>query len=354
MYKYTILGPYSERSAVSRAVFREVGEGRVPDAAYFGVDALFGGTRLIGAALTSRKLKTLMEKHGVLRRLFGRAYEAALRAPRRITLRKLGGHPTDTEPRYIIFCPSTNIDRVSPATLDALRRACPRCRLIFYLVDGVERTAVVNNQQIEDVLAYLDHFDAVYTYDRTDAERYSAHMCFIEIPMWRSNAQAPAAPEYDLYFCGRDKKRRELLLAIHDRLASAGLRCRMHIVGATEATGRPGIVSGSWIPYEETVADALRANCVLEVLADYNQESTLRYKEAVIYNKKLLTNNPHIAALPYYDPRWMRTFQSVDDIDLDWLRSVEPVDYGYRGDYSAEAFLKRVEEAFECNHGKAR
>lgn len=344
MRKFTILGPHSDRSAVSRAVFRAVAEGRVPDAAYYGVDALFGGAGLLSAALTSRKLKNLMERSALLRRLFGRAYASALRKPRRITLSKIGGASPDDAERYIIFCPSTNIDRMSPATLEALRRACPRCRPIFYLVDGVERTAVVNRQRIEDVLAYLDSFDAVYTYDRTDAERYADHMRFIEIPMWHADA-APSATETDLYFCGRNKRREELLLSIHDRLSGAGLRSKMRIVGADAADGeRPGIIPSGWVPYEETVAELLHANCVLEVLADYNQESTLRYKEAVIYNKKLLTNNPNISGLPYYDPRWMRTFQTAEDIDLDWLRDAEPVDYGYRGDFSVETFLNRVEE----------
>ena len=353
MRKFTILGPHSDRSAVGRAVFHAVTEGRVADAAYFGVDALFGGgTGLLSTALTSRKLKNLMERSPLLRRLFGRAYESALRNPRRITLRRIGGAPSDGAPRYIIFCPSTNIDRVSPSMLESLRRACPGFRLIFYLVDGVERTAAVNRIGIEDVLAYLDNFDAVYTYDRTDAARYADHMRFIDIPMWRADAAPAAVPETDLYFCGRNKRREELLLSVHDRLAGAGLRCRMHIVDGT-AGNRPGIAPRSWVPYEEMIGEVLKTNCVLEVLADYNQESTLRYKEAVIYNRKLLTNNPHISGLPYYDPRWMRTFRTAEDIDPDWLRAAEPVDYGYRGDFGVETFLRRVEELTAEAPGKA-
>ena len=64
----------------------------------------------------------------------------------------------------------------------------------------------------------------------------------------------------------------------------------------------------------------------------------------MLYNKKLLSNNPSIVNLPYYDPRWMRTFRTAEDIDLDWVRAVEPVDYGYRGDFSVENFFRRVEE----------
>ena len=344
MCKFTILGPTSDSSVVTRAVFYEVVEGRVPGATYHKLSALFGRLSVLSTALTSWRFRRIILKFPALHALFRRSYAASLHRPQRVRLSGIGGAPAEGEDRYFIFCPGTNIARISTRALADLRRKCPRAHLIFYLIDGVDRLATVNDLRTEDVLAYLDHFDAVYTYDRGDAERYAERMQFIEIPVWRS-PQTPAAPETDLYFCGRNKGREKLLIAIHKRLSDAGQRFKLHIVNANSAVStHPDIMHTSWIPYGETVANVQRTNCILEILAAHNQESTLRYKEAVLYNKKLLTNNPNIAQLPYYDPRWMRTFQTADDIDLDWLHTVEPIDYGYRGDYSAETFLKRVEE----------
>ena len=63
-----------------------------------------------------------------------------------------------------------------------------------------------------------------------------------------------------------------------------------------------------------------------------------------MYNKKLLTNNPDLEELPYYDPRYMHFFQTAEDIDIEWLRRGDAVDYAYRGEFSAEQFLKNVSE----------
>ena len=56
--------------------------------------------------------------------------------------------------------------------------------------------------------------------------------------------------------------------------------------------------------------------------------------EAVIFGRKLLTNNKNVTDLEFYDPRYIRIFHSPEDIGPDFLASDEVVDYGYRGEYS--------------------
>ena len=69
---------------------------------------------------------------------------------------------------------------------------------------------------------------------------------------------------------------------------------------------------------------------------------SLRYFEAVCYNKKLLTNNPCVVDLPYYDPRYIQVFNNPSDIDIDWLREDCTVDYGYKGDFSPNILIDRI------------
>lgn len=346
MQKFTILGPSGKNNSVSSAIFRDAVEGSIPDARYFGIDALFPGCALVTSALTSHQLKGRMRKSPLLRALLTPARRAAFRSLQRVTLRRVGGAPRDAERRYFIFCLSTHIERISPEMLDDLRRRCPGCRTVYYLIDSIERTANACGMQAGDVVALLDHFDAVYSYDKSDTERYAGHMRYIDIPLWRGNLPRPAAPGAELYFCGRNKRRGELLIELYRRLTEAGLRFELRIAGAgaSAIAPMPGVKLFDLIPYDAMIGEMLAANCVLEVLAENNSESTLRYKEAVVYNKKLLTNNPNIASFPYYDPRWMRVFRTVEDVDLDWLRSVEPVDYGYKDDFSLETFLRKVEK----------
>ena len=345
MANFVVIGSSNDNSAARQAVFREIREGSVENAHYVGIDALFRGSRSLYRALTSRKLKVLARKNRVLNNLLSRAISFFYLRERSVNIRSLTPYLSNSEENYLIFCPGTRIDRISGAFLTALRARCPRCHLIYYFVDSIERTAFMNRVDINFVLDYIREYDAAYTYDRADAELYRDDVQFIEIPLWRTSTPAPAEPTSDLYFCGHDKNRRDLLLAVYDRLQGAGLRCHYRIVTSVkENHPRLGVTLSDWTPYEITAGEVTTANCVLEILAVHNRESTLRYKEAVMYNKKFLTTNPAISDLPYYDSRWMRTFQTEADIDLDWLHAVEPVDYGYRGDYSAETFLNRVEE----------
>lgn len=89
------------------------------------------------------------------------------------------------------------------------------------------------------------------------------------------------------------------------------------------------------------------SNCILEVLIEGMTGATLRYNEAVCYNKKLLTNNKNIVNLPFYDPRYMRVFDSPDDIDVEWVRKQVPIDYHYDGRFSPTHIIDEILELEE-------
>lgn len=329
MGNFIVIGSSNRNSANRGAVFREVVEGRVPNAHYLGIDRLFRGGAPLYRALTNRRLRAFAKRRPRLDGLYERAMDGLYRGANGVDLRALRPLLSATETNYLVFCHGTRIDRVSAATLERLRKECPNCKLAYYMVDSIERTAFMNDCGAAEVLDYLRLFDGAFTYDRADAKAYADAVRHIDIPLWQSDAPAPEAPTSELYFCGHDKNRRELLLAIYDRLTAAGLRCSYRVVTSVKENQKKlGVTYSEWTPYDVCVSELRKANCVLEILPEHNNESTLRYREAVIYNRKFLTNNPEIVHMPYYDPRWMRAFASAEDIDLDWLRAVEPVDYG--------------------------
>lgn len=94
------------------------------------------------------------------------------------------------------------------------------------------------------------------------------------------------------------------------------------------------IFMGGWKPYEEVIQSVVNTNCILEVMQDNQEGATLRYLEAVVYNKKLLTNNKSITTFPFYNPQYMKIFETVDDIDINWIKNQDVVDYGYKDEFS--------------------
>lgn len=88
----------------------------------------------------------------------------------------------------------------------------------------------------------------------------------------------------------------------------------------------------------------LSCNCILEVLQQDQAGSSLRYFEAVCYNKKLLTTNKDIVNYPFYDSRYMKVFTDLSDIDMQWVKKTENINYGYIDEFSPQHLLEEVKK----------
>ena len=327
---YVVIGPKGAASAVGMGVFGEIAEGRVANAAYIAPEQ----PRLIIDVARAGKIP-----FGI-RRICQLPWEVRYSSVKCLLNTK--------GKNCVVFCPSTHpFERITPWLLRNLRKKDPDCRLVYYLVDGVVRTAKINHCAVEKVTGFLKRFDAVLTYDQNDASAYGYE--YLDSPIWCAPDRSSPPLEYDVYFCGRNKGRKQLLEAVARRLDEFGVSSRFLFAdNATPGLRKIATEDQPWKPYPEIVEEVKRSRCVLEVIAASNNGATLRYKEAVIYNKKLLTNNPEVSTLPYYDPRWMRRFEKPEDIDVEWLLRDEPVDYGYKGDFSTDHFLRQIEGVLKC------
>lgn len=63
--------------------------------------------------------------------------------------------------------------------------------------------------------------------------------------------------------------------------------------------------------------------------------------------KKLLTNNYSICNLPFYNSKYIKCFQTFEDIDLEWVRRKENIDYGYRNEFSSVKILDMINKHFK-------
>jgi hypothetical protein len=153
----------------------------------------------------------------------------------------------------------------------------------------------------------------------------------------------------DVYFCFTGKNRLKKVKKIAAYFRSHGVDYEFFMAGERKCPaelkdGTSGIrFFKKRRPYHEILEDMYGANCLLEVTAPGQKGVTLRYYEAVCYNKKLLTNNPNIAKLPFYNPRYMKIFQKIEEIDCEWITETETVDYGYDGRFSPVQLLREIE-----------
>ena len=198
-------------------------------------------------------------------------------------------------------------------------------------------------------------WDAIYTFDPEDARTQNYRelgCCYYSM---RDPAELlqkyPCETMNDVYFTGGLKGARdEMILSMFKKLDDAGLKADFHLMYWGKKRLQKKLYADKihyftdWMSYENVLAGVLRSKVIIEILQEGQNGPSLRYYEAVCYNKKLLSNNPHIVNFPYYDPCYMKHFSSLDDIDLEWIAEDTKVDYHYKGDFSPIHLLELVRE----------
>lgn len=211
-------------------------------------------------------------------------------------------------------------------------------RYVAYFIDPISGLAsrhVLNDIQQTPI-------DIVFTFDKEDAKRekwYYMGNIYSKVPV-SSHGQEHTA----VYFCGSNKKNRvDQVNLIHKALTEKGIKCRFRVTGVEQNKQySTDIVYNKKLSYQTILEQIQECSCILEIVQSDSVGATLRYCEAICYNKKLLTNNPTVRELPYYNPDWIYVFNSIDDIDPEWITMETKVDYQYKGDFSPNNLLKKV------------
>lgn len=184
--------------------------------------------------------------------------------------------------------------------------------------------------------------DVIVSADPADVKRFS----FEYVPNIYSKREfCGNGRVVDLYYAGKNKSGRErILIDIAKKLREADIFFDISLTGVSQDGKRSGIKEKGFRGYPEILSEVQNANCLLEILENAQTSMTLRYMEALSYNKKLLTNNKDIVHLAGYDARYMRVFDPdhIEDIDVEFVRQRVDVEYDYHDEYSPENFIKKV------------
>lgn len=192
------------------------------------------------------------------------------------------------------------------------------------------------------------NWNEVYTYDKYDAEKYGWNyfgLSYFSKPKEVKNTSELS----DIYFVGGLKGNRDsLILDTFKTLHSNGIKCTFDLYCYSDKQYSERKYDEfinyyrKWKCYDEIQKEIVSTNCILEILQEGQRTQSVRYFEAIFYNKKLLTNNPNIFNLPFYDERYMHYFSKPEDIDLEWVRNCENIDYGYNGEFSTLKLLEKI------------
>lgn len=237
--------------------------------------------------------------------------------------------------------------------LKDIKKQYDNAKLTLFFMDPSTIWASQNAMEIVNSEAGI--FDNIFTVDENDAKQKQ----WIYWPTPYSKIEfSESSEKQDLYFCGATKDRHLLLIDLISSLKRNDVKAKWDIFyikrNEENLDKLLNIIKIKSIDkmksYEDTLREVNNSNCILELVTpEQSATYTLRDYEAVVYNKKLLTNNKSIFDFPYYNEKNMKYFESVEDIDFEWIKRETLVDYEYNGDYSP---LRLIEEISRKNENK--
>lgn len=251
---------------------------------------------------------------------------------------------------FVIFAPGVYIPQYIPTELVRALRKMENAPegVVLILMDGISRLIKFKGMTLEDYKTYFEPFDLVYSYDSYEAMQHG--FVYRNLPIKKFNMENKKKDRPKVFCIGRAKGRLETMKKVAQKLDDNGVDYEFLVLresGTEEEQDIGGIHFIDYMEYDSVVKHIDSATCMLSLVAEYNNAMPLSYTEAIMYNKKLLTNSKYLKEQDGYNECYMRSFNDVDDIDISWLCNGENVDYNYQGEYSAETFLKQIEEDYD-------
>lgn len=182
-------------------------------------------------------------------------------------------------------------------------------------------------------------FDLLLSYDKGDAEKFG----LTYHPTVYSNykvANDKDVPESDVYFIGLAKDRLDLILDVFHQLKNKGISCLFYLSGvpSIKQVEEDGLNYIDKMSYIENLKHVVRTKCILEIVQGKAKGSTIRTWEAIMYDKKLLTNNLSIVNDYYFDSNYIRIFNEKF-IDVAFLKQNNTYLNPYKNQISPNKFL---------------
>ena len=220
----------------------------------------------------------------------------------------------------------------------------PNVKLVMILYDSF------SNKSAKRSIDMIPVFDYVFSFDPGDCERHGFEYIY-------STFSKPDLVSYDVqkkstaFFIGFGMGRLSLLQNTFAKITKELNGCRFYITGVKIEDQKPikDVVYNKTMFYDDEMQMIFNTDCVIEVVREGQTGVTLRTCEAVVFNKKLLTNNSSIRSMPFYDSRYMRVFDEIKESDIEFIKNKIPVKYDDCSYFSPLKIFDRLSELeMEC------
>jgi len=222
-----------------------------------------------------------------------------------------------------------------------LKKQYPGCKMAVYFDDIV--SAFSNVWTFDHSLAEK-YFDIKISYDIGDCKRYN----YLYYPTSYSVVDIqdnPAIKKSDLFFCGAAKKRYDQITNIYKRCQDGGLTNDFIIARYGGDSKIDGIEYVPYVmPYSNYLEHMIKSNCLLDIIQDGSKGFTIRTWEALVYGKKMLTNNRSILDAPFYDAQQFCYFEEIGNREIDFIKKDTRIEPRYIDELSPIRMIEFIDK----------
>lgn len=245
---------------------------------------------------------------------------------------------------YVIFMNSKFWTGYDINFVKMLKKKYPYLKLILYIVDPMKNSfEKVSSPEL------FQYFNLILSINQSDCEKYG----FQHYPLiysFKQDINQGNESNTDIYYLGSGSDRTEKLYTIAKLCQKEDAAYSFNVLQNSQEEKKyvkELCYLEKPMSYEKNTEYIQNSNCILELMHSTFDNPTQRYVEAVVYNKKLLSDNSAIKYFPFYNPAYMQVFKEVKEIDWEWVKRKEEVDYEYNGLFSPLKLMKFIEKYFE-------
>ncbi len=226
--------------------------------------------------------------------------------------------------------------------VEYLKKKYPNSKYVCFFQDLMVQHSINNIDHLKTV------FDLIISFDHNDANQYNIEY-FSLVNSKSKDDLSSNLNESDVFFLGAAKNRFDEIIAAYEKLRAKNLKCDFHIVGVKPKDQKysDDIHYIKDMSYIENLKHIVKANSILEIMQQNGHGFTQRMVEAIVYDKKIITNNPEVKTSSFYNPSNIFVFDNSEELGTETLffeNFGRKADHEYKDEISPLKLLEFITE----------
>lgn len=249
----------------------------------------------------------------------------------------------DQNKEYYIIVVNNAIHKIDISTLNKLHEQ-KNVHVISLLLDSFDKLP----RNVTKMIRKTD-FDLIYSFQKSDCDKYG----FKYTNQIYSKDILPESSQNvknDVFFVGLAKNRIDDIYKVYTLLTSKRIKCRFIVIVSKYKIHKLRkkyqglILQTKRISYNQVLKEIANTKCILEICQEGQDGLTMRFYEALFYNRKLITNNKMAEQHPCYRKEYMDVYDKIENIDIEKIKRLDSVDYGYKNEMSPVHFCEIIKK----------